>query len=1007
MDFEAYKNKWELYDRFAKTVKSILDAAFQNSDPKYQLQQIQARAKTPESLYNRLKESNKLASKKVEDLRKDLAGCRIIFYHNGDVKRFLNSDIIRDNFKIIDVKLHHHEAKDEIQSSSDLYTANHYIVKLSDLRTKLAEYAQFKGLKCEIQVQTILNHAWAETEHDIIYKKISIPGFGTTLQKSIDDRLQKVMKDHIVPAGYEFEKVKFDHQRLVEGRELVGKDIEKAIISSSDNNERFEILQRFVETTLNLYDRDYIENNIGTFINIAKRGVYSSKSIKVKKIDTPYGSLEGKNSHDILDECLNILKYIRFISVESIESAFTALVEFYEKAKNEEDKKLISEAAGSLVKYRIDILKQAGLLVQDLVLAKLEKYKDKKLNNIKSLIAEICAKILDSVAEGTSWSYESIKISRGSVLGTEDTAKIRNRALKILKKIYSSKDSKEIKKQLVSAFTAATRQPTSANYKDDLLAIILTNAKEVVDFYITLIPKEDYSILESIEEDVCHLYRLAKDISEGSAIKDIACIENSKKLVKSALSFRRKLNSNKEFIIFKTLVGFESVFDPSWENSDWKIKGESEYRDAEVAKYVKRINQRSKEFWEKIIVLCGRVESNDLATFPYYGKFLNMLALEKPDFILYMLKKHEVLMSNFITSIFEGLLKSKKREDAVKVINKFIEEGKYLFCLARVFEYYQPLDEKLLSAILVKASKSKDIIALIKVMGAVAKNSDKKHLIQKFFIPALKELTKLKNTKWVNDFWYRHERTDILNFIDSKEIDLILANLIYMPEIDYHAEEILRPIAQRFPKKVIDFFWRRLAFEKEGGSMISGFTALPYKLYRLQEILSLYPKLLMNSVVHWYQSYSSLFRFTGAQFVHSVFPELTKPLEKELLKLIKTGDNDKIKIVIAIIQNYGTVNIHAICKELIKVLPESSSHWSGIMIALEHTPDGVTGEYGYVEAYKIKKQEVSSWLKSRNPKIKKFAKKYTDSLDKQIIAEKGRAKDNIIMRKHMYGAENE
>ncbi len=110
MDFEAYKNKWELYDRFAKTVKSILDAAFQNSEPKYQLQQIQARAKSPESLYNRLKESNKLTSKKVEDLRKDLAGCRIIFYHNGDVKRSLNSDIIRDNFKIIDIKLHHHEA---------------------------------------------------------------------------------------------------------------------------------------------------------------------------------------------------------------------------------------------------------------------------------------------------------------------------------------------------------------------------------------------------------------------------------------------------------------------------------------------------------------------------------------------------------------------------------------------------------------------------------------------------------------------------------------------------------------------------------------------------------------------------------------------------------------------------------------------------------------------------------------------------------------------------------
>jgi hypothetical protein len=43
---------------------------------------------------------------------------------------------------------------------------------------RLPEYARFAGLHCEIQVQTILNHAWSETSHDIIYKDNLGPGFG-------------------------------------------------------------------------------------------------------------------------------------------------------------------------------------------------------------------------------------------------------------------------------------------------------------------------------------------------------------------------------------------------------------------------------------------------------------------------------------------------------------------------------------------------------------------------------------------------------------------------------------------------------------------------------------------------------------------------------------------------------------------------------------------------------------------------------------------------------------
>ena len=56
------------------------------------------------------------------------------------------------------------------------YLSLHYIVSFSNQRWKLSEYKKFRGLKAEIQVRSLLQHAWAGIVHDLGYKsKLSIP----------------------------------------------------------------------------------------------------------------------------------------------------------------------------------------------------------------------------------------------------------------------------------------------------------------------------------------------------------------------------------------------------------------------------------------------------------------------------------------------------------------------------------------------------------------------------------------------------------------------------------------------------------------------------------------------------------------------------------------------------------------------------------------------------------------------------------------------------------------
>jgi ppGpp synthetase/RelA/SpoT-type nucleotidyltranferase len=50
------------------------------------------------------------------------------------------------------------------------YMSLHYVASMSNARVQLAEYRQFSGLQFEVQIRSILQHAWAEIEHDLGYK---------------------------------------------------------------------------------------------------------------------------------------------------------------------------------------------------------------------------------------------------------------------------------------------------------------------------------------------------------------------------------------------------------------------------------------------------------------------------------------------------------------------------------------------------------------------------------------------------------------------------------------------------------------------------------------------------------------------------------------------------------------------------------------------------------------------------------------------------------------------
>src|ERR1700722_821519 len=101
MDFETYSHSKRFeYAELAEIVASILSAALKAYPATFRLQQVQHRAKSIDSLKKKLEDRNILSTRTLKDDIKDLAGCRLIFYTNSDVTRFLQTGIIQDNFDV-------------------------------------------------------------------------------------------------------------------------------------------------------------------------------------------------------------------------------------------------------------------------------------------------------------------------------------------------------------------------------------------------------------------------------------------------------------------------------------------------------------------------------------------------------------------------------------------------------------------------------------------------------------------------------------------------------------------------------------------------------------------------------------------------------------------------------------------------------------------------------------------------------------------------------------------
>lgn len=100
------------------------------------------------------------------DQATDVSGVRVVTFIESEVLSV--TELLKQSFTVLPAKSLN--KSEELGDSQVGYRSIHLVCELGPDRLALPEYKPFKGMLFELQIRTVLQHAWAEIDHDRGYK---------------------------------------------------------------------------------------------------------------------------------------------------------------------------------------------------------------------------------------------------------------------------------------------------------------------------------------------------------------------------------------------------------------------------------------------------------------------------------------------------------------------------------------------------------------------------------------------------------------------------------------------------------------------------------------------------------------------------------------------------------------------------------------------------------------------------------------------------------------------
>lgn len=172
---QHYIKEYDFYEMASKLVAQQLETSLHEAGIRAI---VTYRAKNPNRLRTKLYQRNEKRDEKyssLEDIYKDicdLSGVRVALYFPKDRDKV--KDIIEEKFNLIEnpKEFPDKEKGPDYSKRFSGYWARHFRIRLKE-NSLLETQSRYTKSKTEIQVASVLMHAWSEVEHDLVYKPLN------------------------------------------------------------------------------------------------------------------------------------------------------------------------------------------------------------------------------------------------------------------------------------------------------------------------------------------------------------------------------------------------------------------------------------------------------------------------------------------------------------------------------------------------------------------------------------------------------------------------------------------------------------------------------------------------------------------------------------------------------------------------------------------------------------------------------------------------------------------
>ncbi|MGG3940976.1 RelA/SpoT domain-containing protein [Peribacillus psychrosaccharolyticus] len=966
IDFEAGK---EIFKDYCNTVAYIIKSLLNKNSFEYQI--VTNRVKTIQSIENKVVKG--FIPENINELTEidDIIGCRVIFYLESDIEKFVS--LLYGEFTV---------KKNNLRYSENGYNASHLVVELEPKRLELMEYEKFSGLKCEIQLTTVLFHSWSEISHNIIYKMPEgLTEFDERSVKALKKEFEEVMKNHIKPASYTFEFINERFKNLKEGKKIFDLDFLQSIMHSNLRNELYENLRLLHQFIIEFGDKTPDDFNL---IEIIPGVIDKSKIInKTEDTTTTSGKRYDYEHHHVVGVCLDILNEIRYYNIEQT-------LEILMDLANDEEKKIRDksiEVLNNLSKYNLKVIEKIGYVPQL-----------KMINKINNTTLEVKIRLFDFLEklflnllnfEFHDYSlieYNKIGIQSGEIGVNEHLIKVRKQVITQLKELFESSRTEKVRLSCLKVLMEATKLPRKGNFDEDIEVLVLNNIDDIFDWLSQ--QYENYKLKEI----------KVLDGNINRLIKQYPSMNNIEKLI----TLESLIKGNRDYDVFKTLVGYDLSYG---RELGWREVREQ--RNNKTFEYFEDIYLDNYSTWEVIILSIAECySSTEEGEFLNFRKFLFDLGKIKSDFAKELISKNEEKLGSFLSNIIAGIMSANFEDDfGEQLILGWLKDKKYIVQSANVFILIENINVELLKKIFECAKETNNIDAIYNIFLAILNKNEFYQQLSNLFIETIEVLSNHKQFYWTHHIWF--EENSILKFLNSSQFDTILCCLENFDSIDVHEQELLKPICIEYPEKIVSFFERRLQVKIQKQSkgynrLIDSYDVVPYNFYDMDKLLKEKSEIILPLLMGWLDKSEWWFQREATHLIKNIFPEFDEPLQNYLNDLIDNGQIEDAKKVLRIIKEFnGSPKTYELSKNLIKKYGGNQELMKGLISALTQT-GVVTGIYGFVDAYRSIKKEIKQWQKLKNSEINKFVSEFTSYINRLIIHETRRADSDKEMMKRRY-----